>query len=263
VTESKVKGQFRRILVGFVGSRGSEKAFQVGRSIADTLDSPLEISAKVLEIEDVPGQQEFSGTLREMPAYDPGQLTVQLGRPSLSTVPGASVLGAITSKRFTGMTGGQFSNSLAAYHALLYGSERALSQIQAQMRCLCQQLSRPDREAGWRPFAGIRAMHGFVKWLVLRPRVRMDKKGTNRLAEIRDGRGGRGSRLDAALLAGELYRQQDGNTLSVWNVRHQRYRFFFDRLCICVTNGKNRLEPELALPDPSRVHRRLHDFLQF
>src|SRR5215469_14589168 len=93
--------------------------------------------------------------------------------------------------------------------------------------------------------------------------VSMNKKGTNRLAEIRHGRGGRSSRLDSALLAGELYRQQDGNTLSVWNFRHQRYWFFFDRFCICPTHGQNRLEPELALPGPNRVHRRLHHFLQF
>jgi len=47
VTESKVNGQFRRILVGFDGSRGSEKAFQVGLSLADTLDSRLEILAVI------------------------------------------------------------------------------------------------------------------------------------------------------------------------------------------------------------------------
>ena len=47
MTESKVNGQFRRILVGFDGSRGSEKAFQVGLSLADTLDSRLEILAVI------------------------------------------------------------------------------------------------------------------------------------------------------------------------------------------------------------------------
>ncbi len=91
----------------------------------------LQAAAKVLEIEDVPGQQEFSETLREMPAFDPGQLAVQLSRPFLSTVLGADVLGSITSKRLTSMIGGQLSNSLAAYHALLYDwSERTLNQIQ-------------------------------------------------------------------------------------------------------------------------------------
>jgi hypothetical protein len=91
----------------------------------------LQAAAKVLEIEDVPGQQEFSGTLREMPAFDPGHLTVQLGRPFLSTVLAASILGLITSKRLTSMIGGQLSISLAAYHALLYDwSERTLNQIQ-------------------------------------------------------------------------------------------------------------------------------------
>jgi len=47
VTESNVNGQFRRILVGFDGSRGSERAFQVGLSLADTLDSRLEILAVI------------------------------------------------------------------------------------------------------------------------------------------------------------------------------------------------------------------------
>jgi nucleotide-binding universal stress UspA family protein len=47
VTERKVNGQFRRILVAYDGSRGSEKAFQVGLSIAETLDSQLEILAVI------------------------------------------------------------------------------------------------------------------------------------------------------------------------------------------------------------------------
>ncbi len=47
MTESKGRGQFRRILVGFDGSRDSEKAFQVGLSIAETLDSQLEILAVI------------------------------------------------------------------------------------------------------------------------------------------------------------------------------------------------------------------------
>jgi len=99
--------------------------------LAHKLYDALQAAAKALEIEDAPGQQEFSATLREMPAFDPGQLAVQLGRPFFSTVLGAGVLGSITAKRLSGMVGGQLSNSLAAYRALLYDwSERTLNQMQ-------------------------------------------------------------------------------------------------------------------------------------
>jgi nucleotide-binding universal stress UspA family protein len=47
MTESKTKRRFRRILVGYDGSQESEKAFQVGLSIANTLDSRLEIIAVI------------------------------------------------------------------------------------------------------------------------------------------------------------------------------------------------------------------------
>jgi len=47
MTGSKTSGRFRRILVGYDGSQESEKAFQVGMSIANTLDSRLEILAVV------------------------------------------------------------------------------------------------------------------------------------------------------------------------------------------------------------------------
>jgi GTP-binding protein EngB required for normal cell division len=99
--------------------------------LAHQLYDTLQAAATVIEIEDVPGRQEFSGTLREMPAFAPGQLAVPLNQPFLSTVLGTRVLASITSKRLTGMIGGQLSNSLAAYHALLYDwSERTLTQIQ-------------------------------------------------------------------------------------------------------------------------------------
>jgi len=43
MTGSKTSGSFQRILVGYDGSQESEKAFQVGLSIANTLDSRLEL----------------------------------------------------------------------------------------------------------------------------------------------------------------------------------------------------------------------------
>lgn len=88
-------------------------------------------AAKVLEIEDAPAQQEFSATLREMPAFDPGRLVVSLERPFLSSLFGVDILRSITAKRLSGMIGGQLSNSLSAYRALLSDwSERTLNQMQ-------------------------------------------------------------------------------------------------------------------------------------
>lgn len=43
MTGSKTSGRFQKILVAYDGSQESEKAFQVGLSIANTLDSRLEI----------------------------------------------------------------------------------------------------------------------------------------------------------------------------------------------------------------------------
>ncbi|MFY9979764.1 MAG: hypothetical protein WAK22_16170 [Candidatus Sulfotelmatobacter sp.] len=58
-------------------NRLSPKTLDVlARKLYDTLQA----AAKVLDIEDAPAQQEFSGTLREMPAFGPGQLTVRLVR---------------------------------------------------------------------------------------------------------------------------------------------------------------------------------------
>jgi nucleotide-binding universal stress UspA family protein len=44
---NKTSGRFQRILVGYDGSQESEKAFQVGLSIANTPDSRLEILAVI------------------------------------------------------------------------------------------------------------------------------------------------------------------------------------------------------------------------
>lgn len=47
MTGSETSGRFQRILVGYDGSQESEKAFQFGLSIANTLDSRLEILAVI------------------------------------------------------------------------------------------------------------------------------------------------------------------------------------------------------------------------
>ena len=95
------------------------------------LHETLRATAKVLEVEDVPGEQEFSGVVREMPAFDPGQLNIHLKRPFLFGLLGGNISRSIVTKRLAGMVGGQLTKSLSAYHALLYDwSERTLGQIQ-------------------------------------------------------------------------------------------------------------------------------------
>jgi nucleotide-binding universal stress UspA family protein len=47
MNRSRINGHFRRILVGYDGSPPSEKALEIGLSIASTLDSKLEVLAVV------------------------------------------------------------------------------------------------------------------------------------------------------------------------------------------------------------------------
>ncbi len=100
-------------------------------AMASKLYETLRATAKVLEIEDVPGEQEFSGALREMPAFDPGQLNIRLGRPFLLGLLGGDVSRSVVTKRLERRIGNRLSRALSAYHALLYDwSERTLDQIQ-------------------------------------------------------------------------------------------------------------------------------------
>ena len=90
----------------------------------------------------------------------------------------------------------------------------------------------------------------------------MKGKGTERLAEIRDGWYWRLFGIDAAFLAGQLYRQQNGNSLSLRNARDQHHGFISDWPGLCFADRKNPLESELAILDPNWFHRRLHDIFQ-
>lgn len=91
----------------------------------------LRAAAKALEIEDAPAEQEFSTIVREMPTFDPGQFSFQLGRPIVLGIFGKKVLRAAMSKRLTELIGNQLNKSLAAYRAVLYDwSERTLNQMQ-------------------------------------------------------------------------------------------------------------------------------------
>jgi hypothetical protein len=100
-------------------------------AMAHKLHETLRATSKVLEVEDVPGEQEFAGVVREMPAFDPGELNIHLKRPFLFSLLGGNISRSIVTKRLAGMIGGQLTKSLSAYHALLYDwSERTLGQIQ-------------------------------------------------------------------------------------------------------------------------------------
>ena len=100
-------------------------------AMAHKLHETLRATAKVLEVEDVPGEQEFAGVVREMPAFDPGELNIHLTRPFLFSLLGGNLSRSIVTKRLAGTMGGQLAKSLSAYHALLYDwSERTLGQIQ-------------------------------------------------------------------------------------------------------------------------------------
>jgi GTP-binding protein EngB required for normal cell division len=99
--------------------------------LAHKLHETLQTAAKVLEIADVPAEEELSSVLREMPALDLGQLAVRLKRPAVLTLLGRRVSESFTTKRLTRLIGAQLTRSLSAYRALLNDwSERTLRQVQ-------------------------------------------------------------------------------------------------------------------------------------
>jgi GTP-binding protein EngB required for normal cell division len=100
-------------------------------AMAHKLHETLAATAKVLEVEDVPGAQEFSGVVREMPAFDLGQLDIQIKPSFLLSLLGGNVSRSVVTNRLAGMIGEQVTKSLSAYHALLFDwSDRTLNQIQ-------------------------------------------------------------------------------------------------------------------------------------
>ena len=100
-------------------------------ALADKLHETLGTAAEVLEITDVPAAEEFSSVLREMPAFDLGQLRFRLRRPVLLTLLGRKLSESFVAKRITGLVGDRVGRSLFAYRALLYDwSVRTLGQVQ-------------------------------------------------------------------------------------------------------------------------------------
>jgi GTP-binding protein EngB required for normal cell division len=101
--------------------------------LALKLNETLQSAAKVLEITDVPAEEEFASVLREMPVFDLGPLNFHLRRPALLRLVGRKTSESFVTKRLTGLLGAQLTRSLSAYGALLgEWSERTLGQVQRQ-----------------------------------------------------------------------------------------------------------------------------------
>jgi GTP-binding protein EngB required for normal cell division len=99
--------------------------------LAHKLNETLQSAAKVLEITDVPAEEEFASVLREMPVFDLGQLTFHLRRSALLRLLGRKASQSFATKRLTALIGAQLTRSLSAYRALLYDwSDRTLGQVQ-------------------------------------------------------------------------------------------------------------------------------------
>jgi GTP-binding protein EngB required for normal cell division len=99
--------------------------------LAHKLYETLQSAAKILEISDVPAEDEFASVLREMPAFDLGQLTFRLRRRTLLTLLGRKMSESFVTKRLAGLMGVQLARSLSVYRTLLYDwSERTLGKVQ-------------------------------------------------------------------------------------------------------------------------------------
>jgi GTP-binding protein EngB required for normal cell division len=99
--------------------------------LAHKLHETLQSAANVLELADVPATEEFVSVLREMPAFDLGQLAFCLRRPALLTLLGRRLSESFVTKRLNRLMGARLTRSLSSYRASLHDwSERTLGQIQ-------------------------------------------------------------------------------------------------------------------------------------
>lgn len=102
-------------------------------SMAHKLLETLRAAATALEVEDSPIKGEFSGVLREMPAFDAAHGGLPFKHPFYLGLIGENLSTSLIARRLIGMMGEQLAISLSAYHALLYDwSERTLAQIQCK-----------------------------------------------------------------------------------------------------------------------------------
>lgn len=89
----------------------------------------------------------------------------------------------------------------------------------------------------------------------------MNRKGKRRLAEIPDGGRGWLFWFDSSLLAGQLYRQQDGDTFPLRDNGHQHHGLVSDWFRVRAIDCKDALEPKLAVFDSNWFYRRIYNVL--
>ncbi len=100
-------------------------------TLTHKLYETLRATAKVLEVEDVPVEHEFSAVVREMPAFDVGPLNVHMKRPVFLSLLGGDLSRSLVRNRLARAIGKRVAKSLSGYHVLLYDwSDRTLGQIQ-------------------------------------------------------------------------------------------------------------------------------------
>jgi GTP-binding protein EngB required for normal cell division len=122
------------IVLQIISSMVQEQTGDLHRRIealGKKLPEILQATAEALELEDIPAEQEFVSAIREMPAFDLGQLDVSLKRPLFLGILGERIYRSIVAKRLEQALGRQLKKSLSAYHALLYDwADKALGLVQ-------------------------------------------------------------------------------------------------------------------------------------
>ncbi len=128
------KQDLHEVVVASVSRSVEEKTAMLRRfmaALAHELHDGLDSTAKALDMKDGPAEAEFTGLLREMPAFDLGELRFSMNRPTLVMLFGHSASESVVANRLTKAIAPQLSNSLSAYRALLHDwAERTLTQIQ-------------------------------------------------------------------------------------------------------------------------------------
>ena len=119
-------------------------------SLAHDLHQSLESTAQVLEMKDAPSEEEFAGLLREMPAFDVGNLDLPMTRPGLLLLTGRKLPESVIAGRITKLIGPALSRSLSAYRALLGGlGGTDPDPDAAPVRCPRKQLPRAVPRGSW------------------------------------------------------------------------------------------------------------------
>jgi hypothetical protein len=98
--------------------------------LAQKLDATLRSTAKALEVEHMPGEQELLGLVREMPAFDFVKSDLHLTKPLFLRLFGNAAT-VMLGKRLERIIGPRLQSALLTYRALLYDwSERILTQME-------------------------------------------------------------------------------------------------------------------------------------